>query len=355
MSTTEWHTIAVSYHDEAATPDLILDAVGPLFAELPQRASFGRHWRRGPHVRLNVRATEDELRATVLPAVDRWVGGHLRAHPSTAALDLARLLPAHRRLAAAEADDGPLAPLRPDNTIAVEPYDARQRVLGGPAAAAYVADFHAEATPAAFAALRAMRAEGQRLWTAFELMAATAHAFSGGGVELGYVSFRTHAEIFLARNPARDRVRAEWDRVSRASRPALRARLDRATATAGPAARDAWIDVLRSVRERGIALMDAGLMPMTPTGDEPDPGEATPFLRSLLAIDDFRGAMMPSAPFRRYRLLLNLLYLQLTRLGIRPAERSMLAHLLADTVEEVYGVDALTLVSQRSARLARAA
>ncbi len=346
-----WHTVCVSYHDEEASPDLLLDAVRPLFAGLAAPAYFVRHWRRGPHLRLNVRTTPDDLHGTVLPAVRLRVGGYLRDHPSTAHLDLARLLPTHQRLAAAELDDGPLWPPRPDNHIETEPYDSRAAVLGGPAAAAFVADFHATATPAAFAALADIRAAGgQRLWTAFELMAATAHAFSGGGVELGYVSFRTHAEIFLARHPARDRVRAAWDRVYATTRPELRARLCAVTSARGATgARGMWLDALRPVRDRGAELIGAGAMPMDRAAPEPDPGEPTPFLRTLLANDDFRYRMMPSPAFLRYRLLLNLLYLQLTKLGVRPAERGMLGHLLANTVEDVYGVDAATLIARRSA------
>jgi len=49
--------------------------------------------------------------------------------------------------------------------------------------------------------------------------------------------------------------------------------------------------------------------------------------------------------------VLNLLYLHLTKLGIRPAERALLGHLLANAVEDVYGVDAATLVTEVSAAL----
>ena len=63
----------------------------------------------------------------------------------------------------------------------------------------------------------------------------------------------------------------------------------------------------------------------------------------------FHDRVLPSAPFRHYRLLLNLLYLQLTKLGMKPAERYLLGHLIANTVEDSYGVDAATQFRTHSA------
>ena len=51
---------------------------------------------------------------------------------------------------------------------------------------------------------------------------------------------------------------------------------------------------------------------------------------------------MPSPQFRRYRLLVNLLYLHLTRLGIRPVDRYLLAHFAANAAEQRYAVDAVS-------------
>src|SRR5262245_25240965 len=126
----KWRTVCVSYHDVSTMDDLILDAVRPAFAELTGARYFLRHWRRGPHLRLNFLATDEELHATVLPVLRRTVGDYLREHPSRSAVDLAALLPEHRRLAEQERDAGPLWPPRPDNRLAREPYDSRADVLG---------------------------------------------------------------------------------------------------------------------------------------------------------------------------------------------------------------------------------
>lgn len=51
------------------------------------------------------------------------------------------------------------------------------------------------------------------------------------------------------------------------------------------------------------------------------------------------------AGFQRYRLLLNLLYLHLNRLGIRPFERALLGHMAANTVEAQLGLSATALIA----------
>jgi hypothetical protein len=118
----------------------------------------------------------------------------------------------------------------------------------------------------------------------------------------------------------------------------------------GAEPRRGWIEALRTVRERGFELVDSGALPMARLAPEEEPPSGTtPFLLTLLANDDLHDRMMVSAPFRHYRLLLNLLYVQLTKLGIRPGERALLGHLLADTVEDTYTVDATTLIAATSA------
>src|SRR5690349_17575246 len=120
MSESCWHTVCVYYYDERGHDDLILDAVRPLFTKLSEivaAAYFARHWRRGPHVRLNFHTSGEVLRRTVLSAIDDTVGAFLYSHPSRSTVDPPALRDAHRTLARAERDDGPLWPWRPDNSV----------------------------------------------------------------------------------------------------------------------------------------------------------------------------------------------------------------------------------------------
>ena len=352
-----WHTASVYYFDDRGRDDLIVDAVRPLFAAAGVPAHFKRHWRRGPHVRLNFRATPRYLRREVLPRLDSTVGAFLRERPSNStvsAVDAAALLPLHVRLLDVEREHGQLWPWRADNSVHVEPYDSRAHVFGGKPAADLVAEFCTASNDAAFDAIDLVRrGRQQRLWLAFDLMVATAHAFAAGGITGGYVSFRAHAEVFMARSDEPQRWRADWNRRYRQAAGALRDRLDSAVAGNGVTAAP-WLAALRGMRDRGFAMVDSGQLRMeaAAAGKQPPP-DASPFLRELITNDDFHHRLMPSPAFRRYRLLLNLLYLHLTRIGVRPVDRYLLCHLVANCVEERYGLDCVESLRANSVNSAR--
>ena len=115
-----------------------------------------------------------------------------------------------------------------------------------------------------------------------------------------------------------------------------------------------WLAALRGMRDRGFAMVDSGQLRMdaAAAGKQPPP-DASPFLRELITNDDFHHRLMPSPAFRRYRLLLNLLYLHLTRIGVRPVDRYLLCHLVANCVEERYGLDCVESLRANSVNSAR--
>lgn len=355
-----WHSYHVFYHDDQ-TP-LILDAVRPLFRRLDGDVgalSYLRHWRRGPHVRLNVRCTDETGRDVVAPAVHEVVGGYLAERPSTARLDPAALLPEHRRLARQELDPGPIRPWCADNSIHPAPFEDRSHVLGGPEAAEMLAGFYADTTDLAFAMTETVAAGGGKRALAFDLMAATAHALSGIGLWEGFVSYRSHAEAFLSRSPAGARLRERWDAQYERHAEALTERVR--TLVAGldrPPGRvpyvGEWAEILGRYRRRGLRLIAGGRLTMDPPvfGDAEEEARAA---RGVAEMSDFHRALLASESwpktlsadwFTAYRLMLNYTYLHLTRLGMTPMERYLVCHLLARAVEECYGVSAMELIGR---------
>jgi hypothetical protein len=352
-----WYSLHVAYHDD---PDgLLLDGVRPLFDQLGaggHAAYFTRHWRRGPHLRLDVRTGTEAFYDVVLPAARRIVGGRLATHPSTTTLDPFDLLDQHRRLARLEADDGPLLPWYPNNSIHVAPYETRRDVLGSDEAVDLLTDFQLATTDHAFAAAEHVRAGGQRLRIAFDLMIATAHVLCGRSLVDGFASFRSHAEGFLCGFPEGPALRPAWDRHFRAHADDLVARVRTIVSTLDGAEPGTvplvatWVATMRPVRNRAAALVDAGRLPM----DDPAPGRYDPGLAPLAETSPFHQALQTDAAFwrdlqaagwfRTYRFVLNCLYLHLTRLGVRPVERFLLCHLAAGAVEQAYGVSALDAV-----------
>src|SRR6266545_6088439 len=223
-----WRSVHVYYYDEAKD-DLVVEAVRPLLhrvaADVPS-AYFVRHWRRGPHLRLNFRADPPTHERAVRPAVAEIVGGYLARRPSTAVVDPQRLLPLHTALAEAEQDFGPRSPWLPDNSVHEAEYDHRQHVLGGPAAADLLADFYVTTNDIAFTMAEQVLRGGQRLSSCFDLMIATAHAYSGGGLPRGFVSFRSHAEAYLVGTPNAEQRRDSWQQRYAQHGARLRARVD---------------------------------------------------------------------------------------------------------------------------------
>jgi len=355
----DWTSIHVYYYQDQ--DGLILDAVRPLFARFGEcgvRAYFERHWRQGPHLRLNIQALAQEVSTVVLPAVEEIVGGYLRARPSVADLYPARLLPLHERLAELEAEPGPLWPWYPDNSIQQATYDGGLSVLGSHQAVELLADFYVDSTPLAFQMIERVRQRAtSRLAGAFDLMVATAQALAPDGITRGFVSFRSHAEAFLTAWPEGQDLRPHWDRHYSQHADALVARvravvaeLDGQAGSAGEAASviDHWVRVMTPFPQRAQQLLAAGLtLGLRPAdGQEQDTGNwddlaaQSPFHRTL--IDTPYWAQMQHADwFLCYRLVLNYLYLHCTRLGLTPTERFLLCHLTANAVEDCYGISAM--------------
>jgi hypothetical protein len=351
----DWHSLHVTYYDEDQD-GLLLHGVRPLLRHVRDHvdgASFSRHWRQGPHLRINLRTDARTFHEVVHPAAQKIIGGYLERCPSTRRLDPERELPAHRRLAELELDRGPLLPWHADNTLRIAPWERRDHAVGGPEAADLLADFGADTTELVFRILEAVSGAG-RLATGFNLLIATAHAFSAGGVRQGFVAFRSHAEAFLAWYPEGAGLRPRWQAHVDRNVPALVERVGAVVATLDQTRRavpfvEDWVTALRPYRQR------AGLLPptvgMDGTGDGTpawsvaDLAERSPFHARLFGNSKWKRTM-ESASFGQYRMMLNLTYLSLTRLGVKPIERFLLCHLAAEAVERACGVSALDLVTE---------
>jgi hypothetical protein len=346
----DWHTIYVYYHDDDKDA-LILGAVRPLFDRLAGQVdamSWTRHWRQGPHLRLNVRAGSETVHRSVFPAAQEIVGGWLDRNPSTRQLDPLAVLPDHRMLAEAENERGPLMPWPANNSLRLGHYDRRVEVLGNEEMAGLLASFYADTTSISFRMTERSGA-GQRLMLAFDLIVATVHALSTAGIRDGFVALRSHAEAFLNGRKENGLLRDGWDRHYRRHSTTLATRLAGVVATIDGSHEAAgfvreWVDLLRRYRNRAEELVARQQFYLPPLDSGADSGlsAASPFHATLVAGP--RWARLRDSPaFALSRLLINYTYLQLTRLGVAPGERFLLCHLAANAVEDQYDVSALEL------------
>ncbi|MGH3693812.1 MAG: thiopeptide maturation pyridine synthase [Pseudonocardiaceae bacterium] len=348
-----WHNVQVYYYDDQHRDDLIVDCVRPLCTSLASRPSFFlRHWLRGPHLRLRFHATVDDFDRVVVPAVDGQVGSWLAAHPSMATVDEAKLLETHELLAARERESGPLSPFFPDNSIQYLPYDRRIDVLGSEATASLIEDFYVATTDLTFAMIDHIRGGVSRLNLALDLMWAAAH--SAGSIIPGYVSYRAHAEARIMRASDPAALRSFFEQQYQVRAPALVERLQQVLDTVDGAGGDVpfvreWVDVVHRLYRRAeplIANGDVILSVRKPGewfGDELTAHSA--LHRALASNAEHLEMMRTSTRFHTWRVIINCCYLHLTRLGIKPFERSLLGFLLSETVEERFGVSAVEMVT----------
>ncbi|AEY94095.1 hypothetical protein SHJG_8832 [Streptomyces hygroscopicus subsp. jinggangensis 5008] len=371
-----WYSLHVHHHDEEAEPELVLRAVRPAFeavAPWAEAAWFGRHWLRGPHLRLNFRCRSTDWEERVRPTVTGIVTDYLRARPSAARLDEGALAPVHARLAELEMETGPRHPWVPDNTVLERPYDHRLPVLESLRASELLAGFLSDTNGQAFRAYERVRAGGALSLLALDLMWTTtsvaAVPFTTGGepIERGFLSLRSHADAFLSRTRDPVAVRAAFDDRFRRQETVLCERLrsveaalsDGATEGDGADRSDRsdrseavgdvvpfvteWAAAVRHHQRIAHPLLASGEVSMGGAARAPRmPTRRTSEFHAVLRSDHGHEDFVRTDDwFASFRLMMNYLYLHLNRLGLKPVDRALLCHLAALTVEAVHGVDAV--------------
>ena len=345
-----WRSAHIYYYEPDKT-GLLLDAVRPLLGRLRDVAPSAhvlRHWRRGPHLRLNIRASDRTWTGIVKPAIDEVIGGYLAAHPSTARLDEGTTLAQHELLAKVEKEHGPLTPWFPDNSIQYAAYDDRLHVLRDPEAADLLADFYTESTPLLFQMLDQVRTGHERpeLIGLSVMLANSVTAMPP--ITHSYVSYRSHAEGFICLCADPGTTRRQFDDYYTDNRAALTARVRAVMATlegdgADPVAfvRD-WAGLIARFRDRATPLIAAGKLIRPPAYDQNQAATTPNELHNMMFGNRaYHKAVFENPEFSRYRLLINYTYLHISRLGLTPPQRFRLCHLAANAVEEVYHRNAI--------------
>lgn len=347
MSDLTWRGLQIRYYDQDKD-GLILDCVRPLVRRLDglvHRPYIVRHWRQGPHLRLNFRASPRDWEREILPVATETITRYLREHPSTTRLDEHEHLAAHRLLAVREHETGPLSPWYPDNSLQAEPYDDRMHVFGGTVLANLIDEAAADSTLLAFGTLdRIRRGELALFSVALDLMVAVAHV-SVPPIGRGYMSYRSHVEAAASCCEDRDAVMAAFEARYRGNAAALRATVTEVVASidAGdpaPHVRD-WIGFTRRQKEIALPLLAREEIDLDFPEQPVIQRHPVGYFDVLMSTGRFRTEVLESDWFRAHRLVVNMLYAHLARLGVTALQRHLFCHLIASAVEEEYGVSPL--------------
>lgn len=354
-----WHSVHVVYYAPAKDA-LLLDAIAPALEEACAMTPGGgrgyvrRHWLYGPHFRLNVAAPAELFTNQIEPSLRSTLGRYLAANPSRTSLDPDEYARRSATWGQSELVPGPYLPLRPDNSVHVVPYEARTEILGGAEMVCEMETYLSAVRTVLFDLLARTRDnKALRLTSVFACMTLLACLYPGG-LRYGHLSFRSHAEAYLAGNGpqmraqferARDRNLAELVRTMEQLLGALQDGMFRG--------RDEllvqWSAVHAGFFERYLALSSARKIPdhfAAARSYAAAAGGFTYFDQDRVGPQsefhsvgtDASRAMYHSPAFDAYRLLLNFFYLNLPTLDVDASAKFLLCFLVAEVAERVLGV-----------------
>lgn len=350
MNEAAWRSLHVAYFDRNMD-DLICDGVEPLLAATTEPSYYLRHWRRGPHLRINFHVDEDAFTRRIRPKAIELMTLSLGRHPSTEHLDKARLLKLYQRRAQLDGDHGPLTPWYEDNTIYDAPYEPPVIGFAGPAAATFLEDFYCATTDLAVDVSRRARLGQSRFGALFDVWIATAHSLAGG-YEHSWTSYRSSADKFRYAAGDDGKYVTGWDLRFEKQRDRLTAQveavvqtIDQGTGRSTIAA--TWVAVMRQFYHRARELVESdGITFPLPA---PDSGSfalaelTSPFHQALMTNEGWYN-QTGNVHFAAYRVMLALTYAHGGRVGLSLVERYFLCHLAASAMEAIAGVDSVALV-----------
>ncbi len=327
-----------------------------LLARLGRPAYVTRHWACGPHVLLHLQVLDGEA-AFPRPLLDD-ITRTLRDLPDAALTPFdwewaARVYP---QLAHHEQFPGRYWPPLPHGHLYTWTRQRAVGVRGSRLTENLIDDACVALNGVILSGLRQVASGLPLTDLCFDLMIATADR-TAPDTELsnGFLSYRSHAEIFLINVP--DTVRARFDDLYTRQREQLARRLDRALQRSegndlitawrrhlGEAHALAWEGLTSGEIDLSWEAQDFSLHreDMAPALER---SRRSAFHRTELANLENLRRRSQDVSFNAYRVLLNVQYLQFSRLGLSPVQRALLCHLVSNAVEERYGINAVELAS----------
>lgn len=173
------------------------------------------------------------------------------------------------------------------------------------------------------------------------------------GVPLGFLSYRSHAEAFLASSPnpqaARDMVSEKYARVATTMEGLVDAVLAQSEGRGPVVSRPArqWFEGVRPAKPTATDLFRTGseLVVRDKPAQDGTALDESSFHRIVSASGGLRDFLNRDPAFLAARLLTSLLYLGLHSAGIALAERYFLCYAVSRACEVLYETDALAVLS----------
>lgn len=356
--TAPWHVHHVYYTDL----DRLVAEVEQVFADLGDRLSrafWERHIGGGPHLRVHVAPTAHAPGAA--DAVAERLRAFVAAHPST---PLTTYNPeSAARLLAFEADDASDVAYRV-NVVETHPYRRSKSTFESDGAVALLESFYEATGPLV---LRILHDDTPRRETLFRIFLLTCLQMNGA-YPRGAVAFKSHWQGVAYSDQGASlagviRQTYQAQRIGLHDHlPAVRRAFDEGLSDAPLLAEwaritDACVAQARTLKQTGRPVLSSG----SPTDGWFQTREAvmtadtpSPFLQELFENPALIERMLADPHAQDCRLRVNLLYLFVAHLGLRPVDRFAMGYFTFRSVEDVYGVDLLDVFREQKARLLNA-
>ena len=329
-----WRTIHVFYY--ASDKDQLLLTIECIMGSLRERVPsleyyVRRHWKRGPHIRLNYRVSDSDYQRVTSRLFDT-LKAFVEEHPSVEQLDEKQLEPLHRHLARLERETGPLFPLMKDNSVVVAEYDDRRKHLQGADATEVMARAWISMTPYVVNVIKVSKADYDlRIRIALQMMLVLAQPEKASGYR-NTLTFRSHLEGFLrtVNDPDGliDAFNKRAERLELLKEPFCGYTPDiTSVADDWGVVLHGWFDLFKKyVAERGLQPNAAPL----PVAD------ASAFHRALYSNPKF-VEYITSPEFETVRLVVNFMYLTYIQMGLKPIDKYFLCWTICQMLEPAGG------------------
>ncbi len=354
------------FYFESDKAPLLLGAIEPIVRWCAARSDpppiwVRSHWRQGPHVNLVGNMDDARFDAELMPAIREIAGEWLTLNPSTTTLDEEAYARQSQRLAIFELETARLAPIHANNSIERSHYTPNVELYGVEELAYAHADYNALSLQFIFDCLQLKQESIDRFYLRLiEAMALTGNMVRRHGLPRSFVSYRSHAEFFLANHDRQGRYRARLQ----ASEAQLAGEIDAVIRTAhsvfeGVQTIEAafpelagWYRGVHALSERvyAVAEQNAALLGehnrlermadelVETIGIKLDPADA----RRESELELYVGGMpdiFSQVPHIAYRTMVNFFYGLLPVMSVAPIQKFALCHFIASGCERVFEKD----------------
>jgi len=361
--TAQWHSIHLYYYDNNKD-DLLLDCIRPLFTTLREqgwldRGYFTRHWRGGPHIRLQMYADPILFYNEIVPHVRNNVEAYLQAHPSTVHIDDQDARKQYERRSLAAPAASAYVALRPNNSLEIATYEDLSSTVGSESAARLLEEYYVETNDLAFALLEQTRNNyTARLNVCFDQLVALVATSPFLTIKRAYMSYRSHVEAYITCEPGIEEPHARRTRLENAYAQRHDIVLKRVqhlltSIEQSPERLPIWlaatIEIYQRYGKHAFQEATAGTLRLKTNEDFEAQKDHVRLEESPYRIAVVNNAAVLQASntpvIVAHRIELNFLYLQLSRIGMLNEDRYILDYYIASAIEEIFAIDPVAAMS----------